>query len=293
MNKKHILIVDDAKDILFLLMHSVKRLGPDYEVSTATDGATALAQVEKQHFDVVITDYMMPGMTGIDLVQAIRKFSPETQIVLMTAHDTRSVRHTVETLQLGGFIGKPFTVPEVLDVVQRAIARTNKAVDVPHTIGVPALDVDKAVQEQLQILWNKTGAHMVLLVNADGRVLKVVGETNRVKITRLASFVASNFLAVTELASLLGDNESVFKSSYHEGSKYNIYAYDVNGHVLLTVIFGTHGKPGTIWFYAKQTGAELASLLAQVPAKPLKNDESAKLANEFDGMFGANQDSAG
>lgn len=288
MSKKHILIVDDAKDILFLLMHSVKRLGPDYEVSTATDAFAALDQIEKQKFDVIITDYMMPRMTGIDLVQAVRKISPETQIVLMTAHDTKTVRSTAETLQLGGFIGKPFTVPEVLEVVQRAIARTGKAVEAVH-VDLPALDVDKAVQEQLQTLWNKTGAHSVFLVNADGRPLKVVGETDRTKIARLAAFVATNFTAVTELASLLDDHESIFKSSYHEGNKYNIYAYDVNGQVFLALIFGVHSKPGTIWFYTKQTGAELASLLEQVVRKPLSTEESAALVDHFDDMFGPDQ----
>lgn len=288
MSKKYILIVDDAKDILFLLMHSVKRLGPDYEVSTVTDALAALEQIEKQKFDVIITDYMMPRMTGIDLVQAVRQISPETQIILMTAHDTKAVRSTVEALQLGGFIGKPFTVPEVLEVVQKAIARTSKAVEAIQ-IELPALDVDRAVQEQLQTLWNKTGAHAVLLVNADGRPLKVVGETNQAKITRLASFVATNFLAVTELASLLGDNESVFKSSYHEGNKYNIYAYDVNGQVFLALVFGTHSKPGTIWFYAKQTGAELATLLEQVPQEPLSTEENAVLSIDFDDMFGPDQ----
>ncbi|HXV41425.1 MAG TPA: response regulator, partial [Anaerolineae bacterium] len=107
MSKKHVLIVDDAKDILFLLTHSVKRLGPEYEVTTANDGATAMELIQKQKFDLIITDYMMPGMTGVDLVQAVRKVSPETQVVLMTAHDTRGMRDTVETLKLGGYVGKP------------------------------------------------------------------------------------------------------------------------------------------------------------------------------------------
>lgn len=292
MSKKHILIVDDAKDILFLLMHSVKRLGPDYEVSTVTDAFAALDQIEKQKFDVIITDYMMPRMTGIDLVQAVRKISPETQIVLMTAHDTKAVRSTVETLQLGGFIGKPFTVPEVLEVVQRAIARTSKAVETVH-VDLPTLDVDKAVQEELQTLWNKTGAHSVFLVNTDGRPLKAVGETDRTKLARLAAFIATNFTAITELASFLGDHESVFKSSYHEGNKYNIYAYDVNGQVFLALIFGVHSKPGTIWFYTKQTAAELASLLGQAIRKPLSTEESAALVDHFDDMFGPDQPGEG
>jgi DNA-binding response OmpR family regulator len=289
MSKKHVLIVDDAKDILFLLMHSVKRLGPEYEVTTANDGATAMELIQKQKFDLIITDYMMPGMTGVDLVQAVRKVSPETQVVLMTAHDTRGMRDTVETLKLGGYVGKPFTVTEILEVVQRAIARTSQAAESDH-LDAPAVGLNQAVQQQLETLRNKTGAHFVLLVSASGHALRVVGETNRAKVARLAAFVAANFLAVTELASLLGDNESVFRSSYHEGSKYNIYAYDINGEFLLAVVFGVQGKPGTIWFYTKQTGAALADLLDQASQNSSTQAENTNMANDFEGMFGGEKD---
>lgn len=289
MNKKHILIVDDAKDIVFLLMHSVKRLGPEYEVITANDGATALELIQKQKFDLIITDYMMPGVTGVDLAQAARKVSPDTQVVLMTAHDTRGMRDTVEALNLGGYVGKPFTVPEILEVVQRAISRTNQVKEPDHP-ETPALKLDQAVNQQLEILRNKTGAHYVLLVGASGHPLRVVGETNRAKVSRLATFLAANFLAVTELASLLGDNESIFKSSYYEGSKYNIYAYDINGEFLLAVVFGIQGKPGTIWFYTKQTAAALAGLLHQASTNTVSDMENATLANDFEGMFGGEKD---
>ncbi|MCK6627102.1 MAG: response regulator [Anaerolineae bacterium] len=293
MSKKHVLIVDDAKDILFLIMHSIKRLGPEYEVTTASDATTALELIQKQKFDLIITDYMMPGMTGVDLAQAARKVSPDTQVVLMTAHDTRGMRNTVETLQLGGYVGKPFTVPEILEVVQRAIAHTSQAADTVHP-AAPALSLDRAVQERLEVLRSKTGAHFVLLVSASGHPVRVVGETNRAKTSRLAAFVAANFLAVTELASLLGDNESIFKSSYHEGNKYNIYAYDINGEFLLAVVFGTQGKPGTIWFYTKQAGAELAELLATIsPKTSAKDAEDPTLASDFADMFGSQKDSDG
>jgi CheY-like chemotaxis protein len=290
MSKKHVLIVDDAKDILFLLTHSVKRLGPEYEVTTANDGATAMQLIQKQKFDLIITDYMMPGMTGVDLVQAVRKVSPETQVVLMTAHDTRGMRHTVETLKLGGYVGKPFTVPEILEVVQRAIARTTQAAEADHP-DAPVLGLNQAVEQQLETLRNKTGAHFVLLVSASGHTLRAVGETNRAKVARLAAFVAANFLAVTELASLLGDNESVFRSSYKECSKYNIYAYDINGEFLLAVVFGVQGKPGTIWFYTKQTGAALADLLEQASQNNSTQAENTNMANDFEGMFGDEKDS--
>jgi predicted regulator of Ras-like GTPase activity (Roadblock/LC7/MglB family) len=228
---------------------------------------------------------MMPGMTGIDLAQAVRKISPETQVVLMTAYDTRGMRDTVETLKLGGFLGKPFTVAEIIEVVQRAIARTSHHPE-ESLSQPPTTEVERAIQEQLQTLRHKTGAHYVILVSASGHPIQAVGEPGQAKASRLAAFVAANFLAVTELASLLGDDESIFKSSYHEGSKYNIYAYDVNGQVLLAVVFGAQGKPGTIWFYTKQTGLELAQLLKQVAQPGLPGDKGAVVAAEFDNVFG-------
>ncbi len=284
MTKKHVLIVDDAKDLLFLLTHSVKRLGPDYEVTTAMDGGTALEQIQQKKFDLVITDYMMPGMTGLQLVDEVRRISPETQVVLMTAYDTAQLRERAEDMQVGGYLGKPFTVPEILTIVERIVTQTNQAANAEY-IESPALD--PAIYEHLKTLHSKTGAHYVLLLNSEGRPLQVVGPADRARVARLASFVAANFLAVIELACLLGDNTSVFKSSYHEGSNYNIYAYDINGEFLLAVVFATTGKPGTVWFYTKQIAATLAPLLGP-PIQPstTTDDARAAIAAEFDDLLG-------
>src|SRR6185503_15001453 len=149
----------------------------------------------------------------------------------------------------------------------------------------------QAVNQHLETLRSKTGAHYVLLVSASGHPLRIIGETNRAKGARLAAFVAANFLAVTELASLLDDNESVFKSSYHEGSKYNIYAYDINGDFLLAVVFGAQGKPGTVWFYTKQTGAALADLLAEAVQGSGSGDNTINTANDFSDIFEPEKDS--
>ncbi len=279
MSKKHVLIVDDAKDILFLLQHSVKRLGPEYEVSTAPDGPSALEQVQKQQFDLVLTDYMMPGMTGLELAQEVRRLAPETQVILMTAHDTSGLRDTVEDLHLGGYVGKPFSVPQIQRIVQRVFAQTHEAVNREQETSI---DQDQIVFEQLKMLYNQTGAHYVLLLNTEGQPLQVAGRADRAKITRLATFVAANFLAVTELATLVGDTSSVFKSSYYEGSNYNIYAYDINGEHLLAVVFGMGEKPGTVWFYTKQTATALVPLLGT----DAPDGDKTEVADEFDDLLG-------
>ena len=284
MTKTYILIVDDAKDILFLLTHSVKRLGPDYEVYTATNAPEALEQIQQRQFDLVITDYMMDGMTGLDMAQEVRRLSPKTQIVLMSAYDTQNLRDTVRDMGLSDYIGKPFTVKQVLDVVQEALAKTD-ASELSLPVQMPT---DERIYEALKLLYAKTGAHYVVLTNAQGQPVRAVGNVRAATLARLATFVSTNFLAVTELASLMGDNTSVFKSSYYEGSNYNLYAYNINSEYFLAAVFDARDKPGAVWFYTKQTATTLAILLAQDSSTQAVVDVEATLVTEFNSLLGKN-----
>lgn len=280
MSKKCILIVDDAKDILFLLTHSVKRMGLDYEVSTAIDGPTALEKIQQTKFDLMITDYMMGEMTGLDLIGEVRRIAPKMQIILMSAYDTTNLRDIARDMGLG-YIGKPFTVDQVLEEIECALAQTGQIA--PPQIS-QSTTTNSDLNEMMKTLYTKTGAHYVLLLNAQGRPIHAVGNTKQAMIARLATFVAANFLAVTELASLMGDNSSVFKSSYYEGSNYNIYAYNINGEYFLAVVFGTKDKPGTIWFYTKQTAERLASSLPRQSSAA--DGANAALVAEFNNLLG-------
>ena len=286
MSDKHVLIVDDARDILFLLTTTVKQLGPDYKVSAANDGFEALEQIRQKKFDLVITDYMMPGMTGLELAQEVRQLSPETQVLLMSAYD-KGLQGQVEDMELGGYVGKPFSVPEILEVVRRVVAQTHQTTERKPTAS-PGFNQE--VYQRLKTLHSKTGAYCVLLVTSEGHAVEVVGHVDRTKIPRLAMFVAANFLTVTELATLLDNNASVFRSIYHEGSQYNIYACDVNGEYLLAVVFGTSGKPGSVWFYTKQTAADLPPLLDLTGATSPVDSSGTTVADAFDDLLGNEAD---
>ena len=101
MRTKRILIVDDDQDILRMLEYGLRKLGPGYEIITAKDIFSAIDEIEEYRFDLVLTDYMMPGMTGVDLARAARRMSPDTQVVLMTAYGTNQLRKgAAEKVQL-------------------------------------------------------------------------------------------------------------------------------------------------------------------------------------------------
>ncbi len=283
MNSKRVLIVDDDPDLLFLVAHGVKSLSPDFKVSTAANGAIALDQAQKQKFDLIVTDHMMPETTGLELIQKASQFSPETRFILMTAHyDTNRMRNEVGELNLAAFVGKPFTMPELLKVVEGVITPFGESPE-PDTSNIPT--PREAVQEQLKNLRRQTDARSVLLVDSDGSPVHIIGNNDRARAARLAAFISSNFLSILELATLFGDSDSVFTSSYYEGNDYNIYAYNINGDYFLTVVFDTDGKPGTVWFYTKQAATTLASLLPA--SKTILVDRAYDtLAKDFEDLLG-------
>ncbi|MGI8504395.1 MAG: hybrid sensor histidine kinase/response regulator [Hassallia sp.] len=122
-----ILVVDDSPDNIFLIKTILEEEG--YTVSTAENGALAIAQIETSGCDLVLLDLMMPGMNGYEVTRRVRGNTqlPYIPILLITAHDAPDV---AQGLDLGAddFIRKPVTVDELLARV-RSLLRLKHSID--------------------------------------------------------------------------------------------------------------------------------------------------------------------
>jgi signal transduction histidine kinase len=122
-----ILVVDDSPDNIFLVKTILEEEG--YTVTTAENGALAIAQIEKFGCDLVLLDLMMPGIDGYEVTKRVRGNTqlPYIPILLITAHDTPNV---AQGLDLGAddFIRKPVTVDELLARV-RSLLRLKRSID--------------------------------------------------------------------------------------------------------------------------------------------------------------------
>jgi CheY-like chemotaxis protein/predicted regulator of Ras-like GTPase activity (Roadblock/LC7/MglB family) len=255
---KRVLIVDDEDNVTLVLSRSLAKLGDDYVIETANDSEEALEKIKETAYSLVITDYRMPDMNGVDLAMAIRNLSPQTQVVLMTAYGDRQLKNLAGNMELAGYLDKPFSMKDIRRIVEQAIGQTRS--EDPYRTGERS--VDNEVFEHLETLQMNTGARCIMLLSSGGYPIEAVGGAQALDLSTVGALVAANFAAAVELSKLLG-NDSIFKSSYHEGPDYNIYAYDVNGDALLAVIFGNDNRPGTVWFYTKQTATNLKELLEE------------------------------
>ncbi len=123
MPNRRILLVDDEPDILDVCQRILETDG--YQVETAPSGATALEQVKRQPFDLLVTDIKMPGMDGLELVQAVKQVAPYLPCVIMTGFSTMDT--TLKALKLGveEYVIKPFAPEELTIAIGKALEKTN------------------------------------------------------------------------------------------------------------------------------------------------------------------------
>ncbi len=113
-----VLVVDDEANLRKVLAAMLRKEGHD--VTTASDGEQALAEISKHKTDVVVTDLVMPKVGGLEILKSMIANHPEIPVIIITAHGT--VDSAVEAIKLGAFdyITKPFEQSEIQAVVAKA-----------------------------------------------------------------------------------------------------------------------------------------------------------------------------
>jgi DNA-binding NtrC family response regulator len=150
-----ILIVDDDKNLLSVLKTILVEENND--VSTCNDGKAAINLCRKTKFDLVITDLMMPGTNGLEVLREVRKIDPDILVILITGF--ASLETAVQAIREGAYdyITKPFKLDEIIIIVNNArekilLIRENRNL---------ILELQEAYR-QLQMIKNSINANTVL-----------------------------------------------------------------------------------------------------------------------------------
>jgi DNA-binding NtrC family response regulator len=183
-----ILIVDDEPFNLDLLEQELTDLG--YSTERAGDGAQALSKIDNANPDLVLLDYRMPDMNGIEVLQAVRRSHKELPVVIITAHG--SIELAVEAVKAGAddFITKPFDPEHLALVVQRCLARAQ-------------------LQANVEFLAQELG----------GRNRMIAGESEAMRQVIAAAQKAAASKSTVLLLGESGTGKELFARSIHEWSE--------------------------------------------------------------------------
>ncbi|MDD9305096.1 MAG: response regulator [Desulfobacter sp.] len=117
--KPRVLVVDDEKRVREACNRMLTEEG--CKVETADNGTTGLEMIQQSHFDIVLLDLMMPGLSGIDVLSGIKSRHPDTVVIVITGYAT--LEHSIETMKRGAFdfLPKPFSPSELRLIITKAI----------------------------------------------------------------------------------------------------------------------------------------------------------------------------
>ena len=151
---KKILIVDDDKEISSHLAELLKSEG--YHVEVAATAKEAIEKAGAQEIDVVLLDFMMPKMSGLDALPEIRRARPRAKMIMMTAFAT--VENAVNAIKGGAsdYISKPFKIEELLTAIRRVLEEASfeegmKKVSVDCTLSSLASPIRRNILKLLRI----------------------------------------------------------------------------------------------------------------------------------------------
>ena len=117
--QKSILIVDDNPDMSSLLSEMLEVF--DYHAERADNGQDALQVLESGKFSMVITDMRMPNMSGLELIQEVKRRHPKLPIVLISGYNVADSEATAAGAKPDGFLPKPFMMSDIESLLEKLL----------------------------------------------------------------------------------------------------------------------------------------------------------------------------
>src|SRR5512134_3036000 len=169
-----VLLVDDQRDIVRLLHSTLQTLGHELEIIDAPSGEEALLEASRRKVDLLVSDYLLPGISGVELMRKIKVRSPELKVIFISGMTERKARTEMLNAGAVAIFDKPIPLADFLDAVERSLGLV-------RTIFPP--ESSQEVEEHRQTLSEllvgfrqKLSADAVFLISDRGRVLARAGD---------------------------------------------------------------------------------------------------------------------
>jgi two-component system response regulator (stage 0 sporulation protein F) len=214
-----VLLVDDQRDIVRLLHSSLQTLGHELEIIDAPSGEEALLEASLRKIDLLIADYLLPGISGVELMRKIRARNPSLKVIFITGMTERKARNEMLNAGAVAMFDKPIPLADFLDAVERSLGLVRTIFPLESTR--EAEEHRQTLSELLGGFRRQVSADAVFLISDRGRVLARAGDLydSSMEVSLLSALMAI-FSAGLKISRFIHqeilDNYHVFRSEDHD-----------------------------------------------------------------------------
>jgi len=169
-----VLLVDDQKDIVRLLHSTLQTLGHALDIVDAPSGEEALLEASRRKVDLLVSDYLLPGISGVELMRKIKVRNPDMKVVFISGMTERKARDEMLNAGAVAVFDKPIPLADFLDAVERGLGLVRTIF--PPESGKEVEEHHQTLSEVLVGFRQKIKADAVYLISERGRVLARAGD---------------------------------------------------------------------------------------------------------------------
>jgi two-component system, response regulator, stage 0 sporulation protein F len=238
-----ILIVEDQREVSRLLHSALATLEYKLDIVEMPSGEEAILDSSRNAIDLLVSDYRLPGISGVELMRKVRKYRPNVKVILITGQTDPRIRKEVSEAGADAFFIKPVPIADFLDSVERHLGLVGTILP-PEPILPGEAEQEKPSLPDLMVkLRVEMEAMAVLLLNDNGHILARAGDlpdTNE-EISLLSSLLSIHS-AGQKVAHLIG--QKVASNWYvFEGAQYDLIFAPVGmTHAMLIIGKGLADK---------------------------------------------------
>ena len=214
-----VLLVDDQRDIVRLLHSSLQTLGHELDIIDAPSGEEALLEASLRKIDLLVADYLLPGISGVELMHKIRLRNPALKVIFITGMTERRARNEMLNAGAVAMFDKPIPLADFLDAVERSLGLVRTIF--PPESSAEADQHGQTLSELLGGLRQTIYADAVFLISDRGRVLARAGDLydGSMEVSLLSAMMAI-FSAGLKVSRFIHqealENYHVFRSEDHD-----------------------------------------------------------------------------
>jgi CheY-like chemotaxis protein len=230
-----ILIVEDQREVSRLLRSTLETLEVELEVVEIPSGEEAILYSSRNRVDLLVSDYRLPGMSGIELMRKVQKNHPQAKIILVTGQADPRIRKEVAEAGADAFFIKPVPMADFLDAVERHLGLVETILP-PEPIAFVDTEIQRDLPDLLAGLRQELAASAVLLLNDTGQILARAGDLpDSDNEAALISSLLSIYSAGQKVARLIG--QKIASNRYFfDGAKYDLVFVPVGlTHAMLVI----------------------------------------------------------